>query len=202
MPDPRKDSPSFHRNIEPITEKLHEIGFAKMKRVMEIGSGSGQHAARFAAEFPETQFQPTDYEVDNLASIDAWCDDQSNVLPALQLDVTADKWFANPSKPFDALFCANVIHITPWEVTEAIFAGAARHMNHIGTVILYGPYKVDGKQTSEGNVNFEIWLKEKSAEFGVRDIADVENVAGQHGFALSKSHSMPANNFLQVFKRT
>ncbi len=121
MNDIRRDSPSFHRNIEPITQKLSEVLPENCSHVLEIGSGSGQHSERFAREFPQLTFQPTEYGSENLDSIDSWCDQYLNVLPAMQLDVMNKNWFPKGSQKFDALICFNVIHITPWEVTEAIF---------------------------------------------------------------------------------
>ncbi len=199
MQDPRKDAPSYHRNIEPIVAKLRGMLSTQASKVLEIGSGSGQHVTRFANEFPAITFQPTEYDVENLASINAWAMEKPNILPAQQLDVMSDTWL--DEKQFDALLCFNVIHITPWEVTEAIFKGAAKHTCDASQVILYGPYRVDGKQTSKSNVQFEVWLKERDARFGVRDIDDVKKVAALHGFTLKGSHEMPANNFIQVFAR-
>lgn len=201
MNDVRRDSPSFHRNIEPITQKLREILAEGCKNVLEIGSGSGQHAARFSDEFPSAQFQPTEYEVENLASIDAWSERCDNVSPALQLDVTKDDWFDGNTPKFDALFCFNVIHIAPWEVTQAIFKGANKYMNPACQVIFYGPYKIDAEHTSDSNQEFEKWLKAKDHAYGIRDIADVASVANLNGFSLQESYPMPSNNFLNVFAR-
>lgn len=201
MNDLRRDSPSYHRNIEPITQKLHELIGDDAYCVLEIGSGSGQHVARFAREFPKMQFQPTDYDPDNLPSIDAWCENLQNVSPALQLDVTKLLWFEKDHPKFDLMLCFNVIHITPWEVTQAIFKGADQHLSSESRMIFYGPYKTDGKHTSESNVEFDSWLKEKDASYGIRDIADVERVANENRFILQKAHPMPANNFIMEFAR-
>lgn len=197
----RHDSPSFHRNIEPLTQKLHEVFTPSMRNVLEIGSGSGQHIARFAAEFPQVIFQPTEYDQDNLASINSWCKEHDTVSPALQLDVTRENWFTKRVPKFDALLCFNVIHITPWEVTKSIFNGANTYMADECRLIFYGPFKVDGQQTSESNGEFEKWLKEKDVSYGIRDISDMETEAEKHGFKLNQSHPMPANNFLNIFSR-
>lgn len=202
MNDVKRDSPSFHRNIEPITNKLHEVISKKNKSVLEIGSGSGQHVERFAREFPKLTFQPTEYDPENLASIDSWCERHSNVLSAIQLDVMRDDWFENKTQKFDALLCFNVIHISPWEVTEAIFKNANQWMNDPCQIIFYGPFKINGEHTSDSNAEFDTWLKEKDTSYGIRDIADVQSVANANGFKLDKNLAMPANNFLNIFTRT
>lgn len=198
--DPRRDTPSFHRNIEAITHVLGGIIQNKHAHVLEIASGSGQHVTHFGHAFPDMVFQPTEYDAASLPSIDAWSETTRNVLSARRLDITDKHWFENEIPRFDVLFCANVIHITPFTVTQALFAGAARNLKKpTGKLLLYGPYKVDGTHTSEGNIEFDLWLKEKDKSFGIRDIGEVESVARRNGFVLAKSHAMPANNFIQEF---
>lgn len=201
MNDPRRDTPSFHRNIEAITNTLQSIIRNREAVVLEIASGSGQHIAHFGHSFPDMIFHPTEYDTDALPSIDAWTEDTRNVLSAQQLDVTNAQWFANDHPRFDALFCSNVIHIAPWHVTNALFAGAKRNLRQEGQVILYGPYKINGEFVSENDPEFDLWLKEKEPAFGIRDIADVEHEAKTHGFKLDRSFPMPANNFIQVFSQ-
>lgn len=201
MQDPRKDAPSFHRNIEPILGALVTIFSPEINRVLEIGSGTGQHVARFGAAFPEITFQPTEYDAENLSSIDAWSEGQTNILSVLQLDVMAASWFGEDVQPFDALFCANVIHITPWEVTEALLNGASKHLRSGGQIILYGPFKEDGKHTSDSNAQFELWLKERDPRNAIHDITEVKRVAASHSFNHVEAREMPANNFLQIFMR-
>lgn len=201
MNDARRDTPSFHRNIEPITDLLQVIIRNREAAVLEIASGSGQHVAHFGQAFPNMTFQPTEYEADALPSIDAWTEDTRNVLSASQLDVTKAQWFGNDLPRFDVLFCSNVVHITPWHVTHALFAGAKRNLRQEAKVILYGPYKVNREFVGENDPEFDLWLKEKDASFGIRDIADVEHEANKNGFKLEASYPMPANNFIQVFNR-
>lgn len=201
MNDLKRDSPSFHRNIEPITQKLHELIDGSCLRVLEIGSGTGQHIARFASEFPKLQFQPTDYDSENLPSINSWCEGMENASPSQQLDVTCEFWFERDLPKFDLLLCFNVIHITPWEVTQSIFKGAHKNMTDDSQILFYGPYKIDGKHTSDSNAEFENWLKEKDNSYGIRDIRDVENEANANEFLLKRSITMPANNFLIEFAR-
>lgn len=202
MQNVRKDSPSFHRNIGPIREKLNGVLSGSVERILEIGSGSGQHVAQLAEQFPDIVFQPSEYDRGNLKSINAWSQDQTNVLDALELDVTSKNWFVSKADPFDALLCFNVIHISPWKVTEAIFNRARYHLNSKAKVIFYGPFKINGEHTSKSNQQFETWLKEHSVDYGVRDIADVEKVAMDNGFTLQATHSMPANNFMPVFLKS
>ena len=205
MNNPRRDSPSYHRNIEPITSKLHELIPKDNIRILEIGSGSGQHVAYFSKEFPQATFLPTDYEEENLASINAWTHGQENILPAQQLDAKKLNWFGDnmeQTEKFDVLLCFNVIHITPWEVTQSIFNGANKVMNEKCQILFYGPFRIKGKQTSESNADFEKWLKAKDMSFGVRDIDDVKREAKVHGFDLVQSHPMPGNNFINAFART
>lgn len=201
MINPRHDSPSFHRNIEPITQKLHELIQKNCNHVLEIGSGSGQHVARFASEFPKVQFQPTDYDKENIPSIDSWCEAMENVSPGLQLDVTQDVWFEKNYPKFNLLLCFNVIHITQWEVTRSIFKGADKYLSKDSQLLFYGPYKIDGKHTSKSNAEFETWLKEKDSSFGIRGIADVENEANGNGFMLKEVIPMPTNNYMVKFAR-
>lgn len=197
----KRDSPSFHRNIEPITATLHEAIAPSCRHVLEIGSGSGQHVARFASEFPKLTFQPTDYDHENLASINSWCETKENVSPSLRLDVTNMPWFKKGYPKFDLLLCFNVIHITPWAVTQSLFKGANKTLTEESQILFYGPYKIDGKHTSTSNAEFENWLQEKDNSFGIRDIGDVEDEASANGFILKKSITMPANNFMLEFAR-
>ncbi|MGI9351236.1 MAG: DUF938 domain-containing protein [Rhizobiaceae bacterium] len=200
--DTRKDSPSFHRNIGPITEQLKEILPEPSLQVLEIGSGSGQHAVTFSGEFPGFTFQPTDVVAENLNSIDSWVTHtgSTNVGKAIFLDVTDPNTHQDIKGQYDIFLCFNVIHITPWEVTEALFQFAENTGTPSARLILYGPFRIDGKQTSESNADFELWLKSKDARFGVRDIDDVQKVAGSNGFLLTNRYTMPANNFMLEFR--
>ncbi len=203
MSDPKLDSPSFHRNIDPIVTLFRELMIEPALTWLEIGSGSGQHVERFAREFPDYTFQPTDIEQENLASISAWTKGSmlTNVREPLLLDVTADKLPFKSNTQFDIISAFNVIHISPWSVTEGIFQRTAAFGSDHCRIFLYGPFKIDGEQTSESNATFEEWLKGKSDKFGIRDIDDVNAVAIANGFSLKEKHSMPANNFMMEFAR-
>lgn len=203
--DQRRDIPTYHRNIEPILEVFGQELDRSDGDFLEVGSGTGQHVSHFAGVYPELRFWPTDYIEPNLASIDAWARDQgrSNVKPARQLDVRQEDWFSNwgsdaPGK-LDVIFCANVIHISPWMVAEGLLAGAGRYLKPGGKLILYGPYRVDDAHTAPSNAEFEKWLKSLDPENGIRDIGEVERTAIHNGLSLSAFHPVPANNFMPVF---
>ncbi len=208
LPDARKDAPSFHRNIQPITEVLRKILPSTPADILEVGSGSGQHAAALAGEFSNLTIWPSEYDADSLASIDAWKRhfDRNNIRPARQLDATSDDWRNTgtevlPEK-FAAIHCFNVIHISPWEVTEGLLRGAGKLLTNNGHLIMYGPYRVNGEQTAPSNVEFEKWLKSIDSRNGVRDIGEIEAVANQNGLILKDFHPMPANNFMPIFVRS
>lgn len=203
MHDARKDAPSFHKNITPILAKYREILADTNLSVLEIGSGSGQHAFALSNEFTEFTIQPTETEEDNIASITAWISSEAtdNVKHPLLLDVTNPGTFIKGGENFDLVQCFNVIHIAPWNVTECLFQLANKVTTNGAKLFLYGPFRIDGKQTSESNEQFELWLKAKNPLFGVRDLADVTQVAEVNEFTLKERHGMPANNFLLEFDR-
>ena len=202
-----KDAPSFHRNIEPITKQLKNILPDTPADLLEVGSGTGQHAATLSGTFPNLTFWPSEYAEGNVASIDAWARhfNRSNVRPARQLDATSDDWRNTGTEMlpevFAAITCFNVIHISPWEVTEGLFRGTSKLLTGDGHLILYGAYRINGEQVSESNVEFEKWLKSIDERNAVRDIGDVEAVANKNGLVLKDFHPMPANNFMPVFVR-
>lgn len=195
-------SAAAERNKQPIAEQLRQL-LDPASRVLEIASGTGQHVLHFAAALPGTTWQPTDRDVSDLAQIDArrTAGGVTNILPAVQLDVLQQTWAV--AWDFDAIVCINMIHISPWETTPALFAGAARHLRAgSGTVVLYGPYREGGRHTAVSNEEFEHWLQSKDARYGVRNLEDVEAAAQQHGFARARLTRMPANNLLLAFRRS
>jgi cyclopropane fatty-acyl-phospholipid synthase-like methyltransferase len=202
MEDKREFSPSFERNIGPISQILTGTLPKEPGHVLEIGSGSGQHVTHLAQKFPRHSFQPSEHPVSSLASIDAWREHYqlSNVQPAVHLDVTKDKWGFSQNR-YAAILAFNVIHYAPWAVTPALFMNALPFLRPGGKVVLYGPYRKDGVHTAPSNATFEEWLKSKNSEFGVRDIGEVEEVAEKAGYRLEALHNMPANNFMPVFVR-
>ena len=203
--DERRDIPTYHRNIEPILEVFAKELDGNGGEFLEVGSGTGQHVSHFAGIYPGYRFWPTDYIEPNLPSIDAWAANlgRTNIKPARQLDIRQKDWFTDwgndAPDELDVIFCANVIHISPWPVAQGLLAGAGRYLVTGGKLILYGPYRVDGAHTAPSNAEFEKWLKSLDPENGIRDINDVECEAGPHGLSLTAFHPVPANNFMPVF---
>lgn len=188
---------SSERNKEPILAVLKEI-FAERKHVLEIASGTGQHAVYFGRELPHLTWQPSEL-AHNLPGIQAWLDEAQlpNVLPPLALDVNDAHW---PVAPVDAIFNANTVHIISWPEVERLFAHIARVIAPSGYVCLYGPYNYDGKFTSESNARFDVWLKSRDPNSGVRDFAAVDRLAASHGLELLRDIAMPSNNRILVWE--
>ncbi|HEY4547747.1 MAG TPA: DUF938 domain-containing protein [Pedomonas sp.] len=197
--DVRQFSPAAERNREPILQVLRRH-LPAAGLVLEIASGTGQHVAHFAASLPELEWQPSDLSTDLHPSIRAWVEDAglANVRTPLQLDVTADAW---PVEQAEAIVCINMIHISPWAATEGLLRGAARLLPQGGVLYLYGPYKRGGQHTAPSNADFDASLKARNPEWGVRNLEDVESLAGTHGFEPVKVVEMPANNLSVVFRR-
>jgi SAM-dependent methyltransferase len=195
-------SAAAERNKQPILDELRQLLPAR-GRVLEIASGTGQHIIHFAAQFPAIHWQPTDRTADDLASINARREAAAldNVAAPLLLDVLQIPWPVD--EDFDAILCINMIHISPWECTPALFNGAKRHLRagSDGTVVLYGPFREGGEHTAPSNLVFEQWLLAKDARFGVRNLEDVEAVARDAGFTRTHLARMPANNLLLAFTR-
>ena len=167
---------------------------------LEIASGTGQHAAHFATGLPGWHWQPSDADPRALASISAWCTGIANVQPAIHLDVQATPWNGVPER-VDALFCANLLHISPWQTCAALMRGAARHLAPQGRLLLYGPYFVEGEPTAPGNLAFDADLRTRNAAWGLRRLADVVREAEAVGLQLQQRVAMPANNLLLVLAR-
>ena len=198
MDDPRLFFPATERNRGPILEVLQRVMPARGD-VLEIASGSGEHAAFWAPQFPGLTFQPSDVEQRSRDSIDAWAShvEADNIRPAIHLDVFNGTW---PAGPFAAAICINMIHITPWEATEALMRGVGGALTPGGLLYMYGPYKIGGEHTSVSNENFEReFLKEKDPRNGVRDLGEVAEVAARYGLMFIEKVAMPANNFSVIF---
>jgi SAM-dependent methyltransferase len=188
------------RNREPILEVLRRTLPAR-GLVLEIASGTGQHAAFFACALPDLRWQPSDASAAHLDSIRAWsaASGADNIAPAVLLDVERQPW---PVSHADAVVNINMIHIAPWSATEALFEGAARILAPRGVLFLYGPFKRDGRHTAESNQRFDERLRAEDPRWGVRDLADVERVAKAAGFGAAEVVPMPANNLSLVFRST
>ena len=207
-PDGRLDAAAFHRNHQPIWTVLQPFLAGKSGDVVEAGSGTGQHVVRFARETPGIIWWPSDLNEQHLKSIVAWRAHAGlpNIRPPLRIDLSDPAWCSamhDGSGPGQllAVFCANVIHIAPWRVAEGLFEGAGRYLQADGRLFLYGPFKRDGKHTAVSNAVFDTSLRENNAEWGVRDIADLQALASRAGLALTETFEMPANNLMLAFGR-
>jgi SAM-dependent methyltransferase len=207
-PDGRLDAPAFHRNHRLILAVLEKSLAGRSGDVLEAGSGTGQHVIYFARETPDIIWWPSDVNEQHLKSIAAWRAHAglANVRPPQRIDLSNRAWWQATQdnggpKNWLALFCANVIHIAPWRVAEALFAGAASALRADGRFFLYGPFKRDGKHSAISNAVFDTSLRESNPEWGVRDIVDIEKLGSHAGLALLETVEMPANNLILVFGR-
>ena len=198
-PGARRHSPAAERNRAPIFVELERL-LPTRGVALEIASGTGQHAAHFAAALPGWQWQPSDGDATALPSIDAWCAGLPNVRPALVLDVMRTPWPGVPDR-VDLIFCANMLHISPWPTCAALMRGAARHLAADGLLVVYGPFVVDDAPTAASNVAFDADLRARDPAWGLRRLADVAGVAKAEGLGLRERAAMPANNLLVVFAR-
>ena len=174
---------------------------------LEIASGTGQHVTWFAAGLPQWIWQPTDGDARALPDIAnrAAQAGLANVLPPLQLDVTAFPWPSPDqpfAQPFDAIFCANMLHIAPWAACVALMQGSSRHLAQGGVLVTYGPYLEDAVATAPGNRAFDQDLRSRNPSWGIRRLEDVRAEAARAGLELHVRHAMPANNLLLAFTRT
>ena len=169
--------------------------------VLEIASGTGQHVVHFAKALPALDWQPSEFDAAMLPSIASWIESEglANVRPPLALDVGRHPW---PVARADAIVCINMIHISPWQATLDLIAGAARILGANGVLFLYGPYRRFGAHTAPSNEAFDADLRARNAEWGVRDLEAVEEIARGYGFVLNEAVAMPANNFSVVFRKT
>lgn len=197
-------SPAADRNKAPILEQLQRV-LPASGLALEVASGSGQHVAHFAAVLAGWRWQPTDGDARSPASIDAWCAGLTNVRPALRLDVLDEASVAALgvvlSEPVDALYCANMLHISPWATCAALMQLAARHLAPQGLLVLYGPYLEADVPTSPGNLAFDADLRERDPRWGIRQLADVLAQAAHVGLHLRERVAMPANNLLLALAR-
>ncbi|MDP2784181.1 MAG: DUF938 domain-containing protein [Sulfurimicrobium sp.] len=189
---------SCEQNRDPILAVLREV-FADRRRVLEIASGTGQHAVYFGQALPHLNWQTSEMAV-NHEGIRAWLDEAclSNVLPPLAIDVNQDNW---PVTGVDAVFNANTVHIVSWPAVESMFAGIASALEPGGILCLYGPFNHGGNFTSESNARFDVWLKSRDPDSGVRDFEAVNDLAESHGMVLLRDVAMPANNRTLVWRK-
>ncbi|MDT8345274.1 MAG: DUF938 domain-containing protein [Thermohalobaculum sp.] len=205
-PDGRLCSPSFERNFEPIRAALVPLIGSLRGTVLEIGAGTGHHAAHFARAFPGVTWVPSDPREEHRASIAAWraAVDAPNLAAPLALDAAtgwADGAEVAALGPLAAVYAMNVIHIAPWTVACGLVAGAARVLAPGGRLILYGPFAEGGRHTGEGNARFDAALRAENPEWGVRDLGDVAALARDAGLGVPEVTVMPSNNRLVAFAR-
>lgn len=191
-------SGSSEQNRDPILAVLHEV-FADRRRVLEVGSGTGQHAVYFGAELPHLVWQTADV-LQNHPGICQWLAGAGlpNVLPPVALDVNAADWHGGR---YDAVFSANTLHIMSWPEVGCFFAGVGAVLEPGGVLVVYGPFNYNGAFTSESNARFDVWLKQRNPVSGVRDFEAVEALARQHGLVLQRDIAMPANNRSLAWKK-
>ncbi len=189
---------SCARNREPILAVLREV-FADRRQVLEIASGTGQHAVHFGAALPHLRWQTSELPA-NHAGIRAWLDEAglANVSPPLALDVDDPVW---PVAEVDAIFNANTVHIIAWPSVERMFAGIGRVLAPGGLLCLYGPFNYGGRYTAESNARFDVWLKQRDPVSGVRDFEALDALARAQGLVLQRDFDMPSDNHTLVWRR-
>ena len=192
-------SASAERNRQPILDQLQGL-LPGQGTVLEIGSGTGQHAVFFTENLPQLMWQPSD-RATNLESLDACIAAQGNerILPPLMLDVICDPW---PGLSYEAIYSANTAHIMPWDVVVAMFAGVSVHLLPGAKFFLYGPFNIDKQFTSEGNEQFDARLRAENSRRGIRDMGMVVDLARLHHLRYEQKIAMPANNFILVFENS
>lgn len=193
----RREAPAAARNRDPILEVLRKH-LPPKGLVLEFASGTGEHAVHFAAALPQLTFQPSDPNESARASIDDWVRTRglANVRPALALDASKGKW---PVDDVDAILCINMIHISPWAATVGLIEGAGDLLPPGGVLFLYGPYRRAGVETAPSNEAFDADLRSRNADWGLRQLEEVEVLAARHGFGKPAIVEMPANNLAIVF---
>jgi hypothetical protein len=200
IPPGARTAPSVSRNREPILEVLKQH-LPQTGLVLEIASGTGEHAVGFAQGLPDLMWRPTDRDHEILASISAWREAAGtpNLLPPMVLDAgDPSRW---PVSAADAIVAINMIHISPWASCEGLMAGAARVLPKGGVLYLYGPFIEPEVETAASNLAFDADLKRRNADWGLRDLAEVKALAARHGLHFAARVAMPANNLSVVFRK-
>jgi SAM-dependent methyltransferase len=198
--DPRLRAPSAQRNRDAILAVLADI-LPPSGRVLEVASGSGEHAVHFAGALPGLTFQPSDPAPDAVASIAAWAQESGlgNILPPLVVDATAPDW---PVTAIDAILCINMIHIAPWAAAEGLFRQAGRLLKPGQPLYLYGPYRRPDRPLEPGNAAFDESLRSRDPAWGLRDLDAVTALGLANGFGAPEIVEMPANNLSVIFRKS
>jgi SAM-dependent methyltransferase len=196
----RLSSPSASRNQHVIARALAGI-LPEGARVLEVASGTGEHALACVTERGDISWTPSEPDADSRASVDAWAQDAGGrIAPCLDLEMTRPDWF-EAAGPFEALVCANMIHIAPWQAAEGLFAGARVVLAPDGQLCLYGPF-LEGEASAPSNLDFDANLKARDPRWGVRSLDDVDALAARNGFVRAQRQAMPANNLMLVYVRS
>lgn len=203
--DNRQFAPATARNREAILEVLNRVLPAE-GTVLEIGSGSGEHAAFFAPRLAPRRWLPSDPSPDKRASIKAWRQERhsTNLGDPVAIDTSEHRWpveQAVPSPRITAIVSINMIHIAPWRAALGLFAGAGRILGPDDILYLYGPFREQGKRTAASNEKFDDWLRAEDPDWGVRDLEEVVDAAAAQGFGHDEVVEMPANNLSVIFRR-
>jgi len=196
-------SDAAERNKGPILEILSRE-FAQARRVLEIGSGTGQHALHFAAHLPHLEWQPTDMGEylpalrERLALEGHSRNGPSNLRPVIELDVRSKPW---PVDPVDGIFTANTLHIMSWSAVQEFFRGVGEVLTTPGVLCIYGPFRYNGRYTSDSNAVFDDYLRKRDPASGIRDFEALDELARRQGLLIAADHAMPANNQLLTWKK-
>lgn len=207
-PDARRYAPATERNRQVIYDILKSNLPAKGK-LLEVASGTGEHAAWIGSRLPTIKWQTSEYDTDLFPSIQAHiqASEAKNIFPPFHIDVTRNNWgleveqlsqFQNRT---DAITCANMIHIAPWDVAIGLIQGAANLLIKNGLLFVYGPFFQSDIPTAPSNIEFDNWLKERDPSWGIRNLDDVKKLAEDHNLTLERIHPMPANNLFLQFKK-
>lgn len=196
--DARRSAPAALRNRDPIADVLGEW-LPQSGLVLEIASGTGEHAVHFATRFPQLDWQPSDVHADALSSIRAWraAARLPNLREPVLLDAASEQW---PVQRADAVLSINMVHISPWSSALGLIGGAARALSDGGPLILYGPWLKGDVETAASNLDFDRDLRRRDPQWGLRQVEDFAAAAAQRGFELIESRAMPANNMMLLFR--
>lgn len=194
----KRHAPATARNSEPLAEVLAEE-LPDRGLVLEVASGSGEHTVFLARQFPALDWQPSDVDLEALASVDAWAAEAAvaNLRPAIALDAAQANW---PIAAADAVLCVNMVHISLWSAAVGLFTGAGRILTSGAPLVLYGPFIEPGRETAPSNLAFDQSLKQRNSEWGLRNTADLDALAADHGLRRTARYAMPANNLVLVYR--
>lgn len=205
--DARLYAPAAARNLDPIRTALQvvlEEAELTSGHIVEVASGSGEHAVAFSRALPGFTWQPSEHDPAGLASIEAWrvAEGGDNLRPPIRIDLGDSGWVAAVTDGPDILFAVNLLHIAPWRVTENLIAGAAHLLAAKGLLLIYGPFSRNGDFVSDGNRDFDASLRARNPDWGIRDTKEIRELAGAQALDLKQTIPMPANNTMLVIGRT